>query len=85
MNENITATVVLKLSQVPYEIKDVLLMVNSRDLAQSIQAGSCFIFSSEALYLTTDEKMILLAEFVKRLDISVSDLSAFLGRKWGVF
>lgn len=84
MNETIKATVVLKLSQVPFEINDVILLVNCRDMAGEIKAGSCFIYSTEPLILSSEEKMILLAEIVKRLGIEMQDAANFLSQQWGL-
>lgn len=59
-------------------------MANCRDISGGIFGGSQII-GVGALELTTEEKMILLAEFVKRLRIEIKDLADFLGQTWGVY
>lgn len=78
MNEAIISKTVAMLQQIPYEIRDVLLMVNTRDLAQRVYAGSCFIGVFETPEFSASEKAILLAEFMKRLNIRAEDLTEFM-------
>jgi len=79
MNEGMIARVVLELQKLPLEIRDVFLMVNCRGLTGESIAGSNIInVGSSQLYLDYMEKMILLAEFVKKLEIRVEDLATFL-------
>lgn len=83
MNEAMFMKLQLELSKLQamgIEVKDVLLMVNCRDIAGHIWGASNVIFVRENPFsmMTCEEKAVLLAEFVKKLGIEPSDLANFL-------
>jgi len=84
MNETMLKMVLDELMKVPYEIKNVLLVVNCQDIGGEVYAGSNIIWLPSEIdprLLSYYEKSILFAEIVKKLEISIEDAINFLKRE----
>jgi len=71
-----------ELAKFPYEIKDIFLLVNchSTEIVEGghIVGASLILSVRDSFHLSSEEKMILMAEMAKRLELTSEDVAVFL-------
>ena len=70
-----------RITECPHRIKHLLMLTNCRDVALNIKGGSKFIwlpYEPSPLDLSVDEKCILLAEIIKRLNVNIAEVIGFV-------
>jgi len=75
-NREFIKMVVEQLNEIPFTIKNALLMLNLNNPREQAFAGSCFLWLptfDSPLNLSYKEKITLLMEFIQRFNITQDD------------
>ena len=81
MNYDMAKKAFQAITECPLKMKNVLLVANCRDIAMNIKGGSNFIwlpYEPSPFELSVKEKCILIAEIIKRLNLTMDEVKAFI-------